>query len=150
MFVLRLGMLVVSACALSLPAHAQQGLPGAPAYLHVISDLRLARAYIQADPRPQNGNEKAFEIAELTKAIQEIKAAAIDDGKDPSFSPPPDTQGLASGPLHEAIRLIKRARADCNGAIDTPNAAGMKFRALHHIDQAQGTLIGFLREVHEI
>jgi len=125
---------------------AQAQLPGAPPYLHVLSDLRTARAYILADPRPQNGNEKGHEIDEITKAMKEIKRAAVDDGKDLDFIPPTDAKGMAAGPLHEAVRLLRKAHEDCSGAEDMPNAIGMRNRALNHIDEAKSTLLRYMTE----
>ncbi len=111
-----------------------------------MSDLRSARSYIMADPRPQNGDEKRHEIDEITAAIREIRKAAIDDGKDENYNTPTDSVGMASGPLHEAVRLLRKAHEDCSGGADLPNAIGMKLRALHHIDEARDTLIRFIHE----
>jgi hypothetical protein len=139
-----LGVLVVATISTGTAAKAQ--LPGSPPYLEALSDLRAARAYIAADPRPQNGNERSHELDEITRAIREIKKAAIDDGKDLNFTPPTDSQGMAAGPLHEAIRLLRKAHDDCFGATDMPNAVGMKIRALQHIDEAKATLLRYLSE----
>ena len=139
-----MGVLASGVIAMGVSAHAQ--IPGAPAYLHALSDLRTARAYIMADPRPQNGQEKRHELDEIGAAIREIKNAAIDDGQDPDFNPPTDARGMAAGPLHEALRLLRKAHDDCFGAIDMPNAIGMKFRALKHIDEAESTLQRYMSE----
>lgn len=118
---------------------AQAQVPGSAAYLHAISDLRSARGYLEADQRTQ-GPEGRHIAEEITKAIREIKNAAIDDGKDLDYVPPTDSRGMAAGPLHEALRLIRKAHDDCAGGIDMPNAVGMKMRALRHIDEAQDRL----------
>jgi len=138
-----MGVLVAGMFSMGVSAQAQ--LPGAPRYLHALSDLRAARAYIVADPRPQNGNERDHEIHEIQEAIKEIKKAAIDDGKDVDFVPPPDAQGMAAGPLHEAVRLLRNAHDDCFGAEDMPQAIGMKMRALRHIDEARDTLLRYMQ-----
>ena len=138
------GMLVLATLSTGVPAQAQA--PWAEPFLRVMSDLRAARAYVAADPRPQNGNEKNHEINEITAAIQDIKAAAIDDGKDINFNAPTDSQGMAAGPLHEAIRLLRKAHDDCANTIDVPNQAGLKVRAMRHIDEAKATLLRFLNE----
>jgi hypothetical protein len=136
--VLAICMVVPFLAVLSTPTQAQ--VPGAPAYLHAISDLRLSRAYIQADMSAGHQREKAHAIDEITKAIQEIKNAAIDDGKDINYGPPTDAHGMAAGPIHEALRLARKGHDDCYAGIDLPNAVGMKMRALKHIDEATNTL----------
>src|SRR5512140_867828 len=53
-----------------------------PAYLHALTDLRTARAFLE---RPANIVVKWDEkraIKEIDDAIHQIKEAAIDDGKD--------------------------------------------------------------------
>src|SRR5271170_956642 len=53
-----------------------------PAYLHALSDLRDARAHLEhfsGDPVDQ---QEEHAIVEIDKAINEIKHAAIMDGKD--------------------------------------------------------------------
>jgi hypothetical protein len=129
------------------PVQAQ--VPGAPAYLHAIADLRMARAYIQADRSAGFDHERRHAIDEITAAIKEIKRAAIDDGKDPDYTPPTDSAGMAAGPLHEALRLVRKAHDDCYGAMDMPNAADMKMRALKHIDEAQDTLVHVMQAMRQ-
>jgi hypothetical protein len=142
--VLAICMAIPFLAVLSTATSTQAQLPGAPAYLHAITDLRLARAYIQADPHREHPREKQHAIDEITAAIQEIKRASIDDGKGDNYAPPTDSRGMASGPIHEALRLIRKAHDDATAGIDLPNAIGMKFRALKHIDEAEGTLKGIM------
>lgn len=139
------GLGVLLLVVLSIGTRAQAQLPGAPPYLKALSDLRTARALIQADGRPQNGNEKHHEIDEINEAIKAIKAAAVDDGQNLDYNPPPDAQA-ASLSLHGAVRYLRKAHDDCFGAADLPNAIGMKERALRHIDEAANTLVRFMKE----
>jgi hypothetical protein len=140
-----LALFVVVLFSSSTSASAQ--VPGAPAYLHAISDLRMARAYIKADTRAQFDHERHHAIHEIDAAIQEMKHAAIDDGKDLDYSPPVDARGMAAGPLHEALRLTRKAYEDCSQGVDLPNALGMRMRALGHIQDARDTLD---RVIHEM
>jgi hypothetical protein len=135
-------MVGITMCAGRLEAQ----VPGAPAYLHAITDMRMARAYIEADQRPEFYPQKRHAVQEITAAIIEIKGASIDDGKDPNYAPQTDSRGMASGPFHEALRLLRKAHDDCNSGLDLPNAAGMKFRALQHIDEASHTIDRMIRE----
>lgn len=121
-------------------------VPGAPAYLHAIYDMRLARAYLKSDTRPEFEPQKHHAVLELIEAINEIKSASIDDGKDPDFVPPTNPQGLAAGPFHEALRLLRKAHDECNSGVDLPNASDMKQRALSHIDEAARTIDRMIRE----
>jgi hypothetical protein len=64
--------------------------PDHPAYLRALSDLRDARAHLQ---RPDGGELKDQEkkaVHEIDGAIDEIKKASIDDGKDVNDHAPID------------------------------------------------------------
>src|SRR5215469_13065337 len=70
--------------AMVAPASVQAGEVSGPhpAYLHALSDLRSARHYLNDgwawDPVRRDDNEA---IRQIDAAINEIKQAAIDDGK---------------------------------------------------------------------
>jgi len=60
-----------------------------PAYLHALSDLRTARWMLEH--RPGDAAVSAHEseaVSEIDRAIEEIKRAAIDDGKNIHNQPP--------------------------------------------------------------
>src|SRR5580698_2209564 len=84
----RLGRLVGIAAVLigtfaMTGSSAKAQVPGPhPAYLHALSDLRAARHYLN-DGWAWEGvrREDNMAIAEIDRAIDEIKRAAIDDGK---------------------------------------------------------------------
>jgi len=113
-----------------------------PAYLHALSDLRDARGHLE---RPNGGaleHQEQDAIAEIDKAIGEIKAASIDDGKDIHDHARVDLHMPWTGRLRTALQLLDRAHNDIAKEEDNPAAHGLKRRALEHIDLAR-------RHVHE-
>jgi hypothetical protein len=75
-----------------------------PAYLRALSDLRQARAYIYDGP---HGGRLDGAITQINAAINALKNASIDDGRDLDWAPPIDT-GLGGGRLGRlAIALWK-------------------------------------------
>jgi hypothetical protein len=114
------------------PASAQDH----PAYLHALTDLRHARAHLE---RPDHGELREQEkkaIHEIDEAINEIKKASIDDGKDLNDHPPVDAGMDWPGRLHRAIELINKAHNDVAREEDNRFAQGLQQRALLHIDKA--------------
>nr|HEX4313023.1 hypothetical protein [Kofleriaceae bacterium] len=108
-----------------------------PAYLHALSDLRAARAYLA---RPANTVVKWDEnvaIREIDAAIAEIKRAAIDDGKPLEDHPTVDVSLAWGGRLQKALELVQTARRDVNQEEDNAFAQGLKARAVHHIDDTE-------------
>ncbi|MGD0631693.1 MAG: hypothetical protein ABR987_20375 [Terracidiphilus sp.] len=112
------------------PARAQE-----PHYLHALSNLRTARDYIQFD-RGQFNGERRHAVDEINKAIDEIKHAAWDDGKNTQFAPP--AQGVTTGwaPMHQAMHWLAEAKGDVSEGVDTPQNQGLRDRALFHIIEA--------------
>ena len=105
-------LLCVIALGLSLGAKVSYAdTPGKhPSYLHALSDLRHARAYLDklaADDQIDNDSMRA--IREIDAAIGEIKRAAIDDGKDLSDHPKIDTNLRRTDRFHKAIELLNKA-----------------------------------------
>jgi hypothetical protein len=108
-----------------------------PAYLHALSDLRDARAHLQ---RPNGGaleHQEQDAIAEIDKAIGEIKAASIDDGKNIDDHVRVDEHLPWGGRLHKTMELLDKAFSDVNQAEEDPAARGLKHRALEHIELAR-------------
>jgi hypothetical protein len=119
-------------------------LPGAahaathPAYLHALSDLRHARALIE-QRGAENGHmfhDEEVAVQEIDKAINEIKAASIDDGKNLNDHPPIDAHLDRKGKLHEALELLKKTHNDLSREEDYHDARGLKDRALKHVSEA--------------
>jgi hypothetical protein len=120
-------------------AHAQF-----PAYLHAISDLRSARAYLQMDNRPNQAAARDYAIKEISRAIDDMKKAAVEDAKNPWRTPPPQSGGSPSLPVHSAVKLLKEARHDAESGRDAPENVGLQLRSLEHIDKALQALTPFL------
>jgi hypothetical protein len=107
-----------------------------PAYLHALTDLRHARAHLQ---RPDGGELREQEkkaIHEIDEAINEIKKASIDDGKDLNDHPPVDAHMPWGGRLHRALELLDKAHHDVSEEEDNAFAQRLQERALLHIDKA--------------
>jgi len=109
-----------------------------PAYLHALTDLRAARAFLS---RPANVVVKWDEqraIREIDAAIHEIKEAAIDDGKDLNDHEPID-RATWGDRLARSLELLKKARADIAGEEDSPSGRvhGLRDRAYGHIGNAE-------------
>ena len=106
------------------------------AYLHALADLRDARAYLQ---RPDGGAlhaEESAAIADINHAIDEIKKAAIDDGKNPDDKVHIDGHLGWTGRLHKARELLDKAHHDVTEEEDNPAAQGLQGRVITHIDRA--------------
>jgi hypothetical protein len=131
--------LAIFAILLFVPAYlAAKAAPGRehPAYLHALTDLRHARAHLQ---RPDGGELREQEkkaIHEIDEAIEEIKKASIDDGKDLNDHPPVDVRMDWSGRRHRALELVNKAHNDVAQEEDNASAQGLQQRALQHIDKA--------------
>lgn len=107
-----------------------------PAYLHALSDLRLARALLQ---RPNGGELRAQErdaIHKIDDAIAEIKKASIDDHKDIADHAAVDAHLPWAGRVRKAQEMLDEARRDCQKEEDNPHTRGLQMRVLHHIDEA--------------
>ncbi|MGD0965807.1 MAG: hypothetical protein ABSA57_18115 [Candidatus Acidiferrales bacterium] len=132
-------MLLMSALLLCVPGlSAARPAPARehPAYLHALGDLRHARAHLQ---RPDGGELRDQEkkaIREIDEAINEIKKASIDDGKDLNDHPPIDARLDWRGRLHRSLELVNKAHNDVAQEEDNGFAQGLQQRALDHIDKA--------------
>jgi hypothetical protein len=146
-FTMLLALLGIS--AINPKAASAQQVPGPhPAYLHALSDLRLARAYLDQIAWPPVQRDEEHAIREIDAAIHEIKMASIDDGKNLEDHPPIDAHMRPDGRFRKALELLDKAHNDTARAEDVPQARGMRDRAVHHIDQAHGTVDDAIRRVH--
>jgi hypothetical protein len=144
LFIALLGILFMTPKA----ASAQQ-VPGPhPAYLHALSDLRLARAYLDQISWPPVERDEEHAIREIDAAIGEIKRASIDDGKDLEDHPAIDVRMHPDGRFRKALELLDKAHNDTARAEDVPQARGMRDRAVRHIDEAHGTVDNAIRATH--
>lgn len=126
-----LALLALLVLAPAPAANAQE-----PAYLHALSDLRSARAYLKYDDRPQWAGHRARAIEQIDKAINDVKVAAMDDGKNPWHTPPPQSGGNDGWPIHSAYNLLKEALHDVDHGQDRPENHGLRDRAFEHITAA--------------
>jgi len=133
-------MLLAGLVCLAAPLAAQADLPGKhPYYLHALSDLRSARWMLEHRPGGAAVSaEEDVAVTEIDKAINEIKRAAADDGKNlgdhPAVDVPPDSPGR----LHRALELLRKVHGDVAREEDDPYARGLRDRAVGHIDAAIG------------
>jgi hypothetical protein len=110
-----------------------------PAYLHALSDLRASRWLIEH--RPGDWAQTADEseaVRQIDAAINDIKKAAFDDGKNLNDHPPLDEHPDHRGRIHEALKFMKKARADIAREEDNAYSGGLRNRAIGHIDAAIG------------
>jgi hypothetical protein len=108
-----------------------------PAYLHALSDLRAARW--QIEHRPGDWAQTADEVEAVHRidaAINAIKKAAFDDGKNINDHPQLDEHPDHRGRIHEALRFLNKARSDIAREEDNAFAQGLRDRAIGHIDGA--------------
>lgn len=135
-----LGRFILAALSLALlfalaPSNAAaQGKH--PAYLHALTDLRTARAHLEHGDGGQLRHEEKEAIREIDEAINEIKKASIDDGKDLNDHPPVDAGLDHVGRLHRARELLDKAHADLAHEEDNGFAQGLQQRSFGHIDKA--------------
>jgi hypothetical protein len=125
--------------ATATPAQAQE-----PHYLQALSELRTARDYIQFDHRPGWGPQRHEAVEEINKAIDEIKHAAWDDGKNTQFAPPAPGVTDPWAPMHEAIRHLDSAMDRTKQGVDRPENTGLRDRAVKHIYEAHQIVEGIL------
>jgi|SRR5271154_5699054 len=121
----------VSVTAVAQPPQGQH-----PAYLHALTDLRHARAHLQRPDHGELHDQEKKAVHEIDSAIDEIKKAAINDGKDLNDHPPVDSHLDWPGRLHRAIELLDKAHNDISREEDNRFAQGLQQRALEHIDKA--------------
>jgi len=117
---------------------AYADLPGKhPFYLHALSDLRAARwaAEHRKGDAAVSGQEDVT-IQHIDDAINEIKKASIDDGKNLTDHPHVDVPNDHLGRLHKVLQLLNKAHADVAREEDDPTTRGLRNRATHHIDAA--------------
>ena len=122
-------------------AQAQKVPAPHPAYLHALSDLRAARAYLaegfQWEPVRR---EDDHAIREIDAAIALIKQAAIDDGKPLNDHPPIDGHLTPQNRFAKANELLYAAHQDLAKAEDVPQARELRNGALRHVDEAHNTV----------
>jgi hypothetical protein len=119
------------------PLPARADMPGEhPYFLHALTDLRVARAHLEKPARPQVAWDEKTAIHAVDDAINEIKKAAIDDGKPLGDHPPVDVALDHAARLHRALELLRKAREDIEHHESNDFARGLRARAVGHINRA--------------
>lgn len=131
-------LMAVTFFSTATPAKAQQE----PHYLQALSELRSARDYLQYD-RDQFSGERRHAVDEINKAIDEIKHAAWDDGKNTKFAPP-NAQGPGWMPIHQAQNWLLEANKHIQQGVDRPENEGLRDRAFAHVEAARRSLDALL------
>jgi hypothetical protein len=108
-----------------------------PGYLHALSDLRYARALLEHGEWGAVGPHRERAISEIDRAIEELRRAAMDDGKNPEARPPIEEHWGGRDRLHRAEEALGRAREAISRQEDNPAAREMRNRAYRHIDEAR-------------
>ena len=109
-----------------------------PHYIHALSDLRAAQWQID-HRRPEDGEVREDEQVasdETSIAIRAVTDAAVREGKDLGFQPPPDAPLAYGGRMHAAVDLLRAAHADLAMPEDDPVARGQQHAALLRVDAA--------------
>jgi len=117
-----------------------------PHYLEALSELRTARDYIESDHRPAFGHERHHAVEEINRAIDEIKHAAWDDGKNTKWAPPARPETDPWHPMREGVRWLDAARGHVMEGVDRPENQGLRERAVVHIDEARHSLWDVIQE----
>jgi len=81
-------------------------------------------------------NNSTQAIKEIDAAINELKKASIDDGKNLSDHPPVDASMEKMGRFHKAKELLDKARMDVGEKETDAGARALQGRILQHIDLA--------------
>src|ERR1700759_5079755 len=103
-----------------------------PAYLHALSDLRAARAHLERPDHGELRHEEKEAIHQINEAIDEIKKAAVEDGKDVDDHVNVDARMDWPGRLHRAMELLNKAHQDIEHQEDNQFAQGLQQRAFEH------------------
>jgi hypothetical protein len=143
---------LTAACAVvMMTTFAAADTPGKhPAYLHALSDLRQARETLNYDTGSYRLNEdERLAIEQIDTAIREVQEAAIGDGKPMRQHFDVDARLSHSDRLHQAMDLLKQARADIDQHESDSYTRGLKEQALHHIDMARKAVHDATKKQHK-
>ncbi len=112
--------------------------PHHPAYLQALSELRVARWMLEHRPGDYvQSVDEAEAVRQIDGAINDLKQAAFDDGKNINDHPPVEEIPDHRGRLHNALDHLHRAQNMISREEDNGYASGLRGRALGHIDAAE-------------
>ena len=134
-----------------LPLAACADMPGHhPGYLHALTDLRDARWNLEHRPGDAAvSTQEDVAIVEIERAINDAKAAAMEDGKNIYQHPPEDARIDRRGRLHRAGELLRKARQDVAQGEANPQAVELRNRVIGHIDIALQATERAIRDVEQ-
>ena len=108
-----------------------------PHYLHALSDLRHARGFLDKLAMNEHRDEmESHAIHQIDEAINVIKRASIDDGKNLNDHPPIDARLTRGERYRKALELLDAAHRDVTMEEDTPQSQGLQGRVIQHVDEA--------------
>jgi hypothetical protein len=123
------------------PSMSAAPAPGAhPAYLHALSDMRMARALLRGWENPLIAIQTQDAIREIEGAIRDITDAAISDGKNIEDHPAIDTGLDNRNRLIRAHELLNKAYADIDEKETNKADLALRSKALGHISKARQDL----------
>lgn len=108
-----------------------------PYYLHAMSDLRMARAYLNRPDYDPVAHDERMAVNEIDAALGLMRQAAFDDGKNANSQFPIDANLRPTDRFHEALNLLGKARQDAGHEEDDPYLRDLQHRILQHIGNAQ-------------
>jgi hypothetical protein len=108
-----------------------------PHYLHSLSDLRYARRLLNHLAATEKRDaEEAQAIGKIDAAINTIKKASIDDGKNLNAHPPIDAHLTRGERYRKALELLDAAHKDVTMEEDTAESQGLQGRVIADVDEA--------------
>lgn len=115
-----------------------------PDYLHALSNLRQAEAFLDASKRPGYKHERKEAIKSIEKSINLVAKAAHSDGESTNYPPPPQMQGNVDAPWRSALKLLSDARRNITEGVDQPGHIKRQEKILRQIDTARRIVGGTL------
>ena len=112
-----------------------------PAYLHALSDMRLARALLGGWSNPLIIPQCQEARKEIENAIQDIIEASISDGKNIDDHPSIDVALDNRGRLLKALDLLNKAYKDIDEKETNKADLALRSKALGNISNARQQLI---------
>lgn len=135
--------LVTTACLVVVPPPPPRPRPVRhPNYLQALSDLRLARAYLNRGEVvfPDLSGPQVAAMSQVDGAIDALWRASIRDGRDPRYAPPIDANLGRGNLFHKVMDLLNSARANCAREEDDVQTRGLRANAIGHIDNARNII----------
>lgn len=105
-------------------------------YLHALSDLREARAWMNSVTDNASSAKQADAVAAIDRAIADIKNASIDDGKNLDDHPPVDVNVKHRDALKKALALLNQSYKDLRYKEENHEATPWRRSAMQDISDA--------------